>query len=92
MTESEIDKIVAELPDLPQNYGWSHGGTHCYPYREVGNPFVPRFEVLLYTGELVECSSYIYHGSDTYKESLKRRLEQGNVSLGAGICHREILV
>lgn len=92
MTESEIDKVIAELPDLPRNSGWVYAGTHCYPYKDQKESFVPRFEVLLYTGELVECSSFIYHGNDTYKESLRRRLEQGSISLGAGVCHREILV
>jgi len=89
--ESEIDRIIAELPDLPQNPGWSYVGTHCYPYNGP-KTFVPKFEVLLYTGELVKCSNFIYRCDDTYKESLKRRLEQGGISLGAGICHKEILV
>ena len=92
MTEGEIDRIVAELPDLPQNVDWGQVGTHCYPYKDTREPFVPKYEVLLYTGELVECSSYIYHGTDAYKESLRRRLEQGYISLGAGVCHKEILV
>jgi len=88
MTETDIDKIISELPDLPKSaLVGRRGGTHCYSYN-YNNVALYKYEVLLYTGELIKCHSYIIHGNNLYKTSLASLLKNGCTFLGAGIVHK----
>lgn len=87
MSEADIDKIISELPDLPKADLERRGGTHCYTYN-YNNVALYKYEVLLYTGELIKCHSYIMHRNNLYKTSLASKLKNGCTFLGAGIVHK----